>query len=165
VSNEERYLKNGTIEGDYRIRFIREHLYWLTKAIEEGSHCLGYHLWIPIDCWSWINAYRNRYGLISNNIHTQRKTLKKSGQYFTKRVLTSKAVSYLTTPQLRAHQIEGLERDWNGTLDGFSYGNFLLSVLFMIWKMNAGTIEVTHKIKNIIFSSFGFIGNKGGNHG
>jgi 6-phospho-beta-glucosidase len=83
VSNEERYMnENGVIEDDYRIQFIKEHLYWLHKAMDEGSNCLGYHLWTPLDCWSWMNAYRNRYGLISNNIHTQVKTLKKSAHWF-----------------------------------------------------------------------------------
>ncbi|SJZ48314.1 6-phospho-beta-glucosidase [Pilibacter termitis] len=83
VSNEERYMNaSGVIEDDYRIQFIKEHLYWLHQAMEEGSNCLGYHLWTPIDCWSWMNAYRNRYGLISTNIHTQEKTLKKSAHWF-----------------------------------------------------------------------------------
>mgnify|MGYP002477605325 FL=1 len=83
VSNEERYMNSqGIIEDDYRIQFIKEHLYWLNKAMEEGSNCLGYHLWTPIDCWSWLNAYRNRYGLISTNIHTQVKSLKKSAHWF-----------------------------------------------------------------------------------
>ena len=83
VSNEERYLnEEGVIEDDYRIQFIQEHLYWVSKGIEEGSNCFGYHLWTPIDCWSWGNAYRNRYGFISNNIHTQVKTIKKSGHWF-----------------------------------------------------------------------------------
>lgn len=83
VSREERYLnEEGVIEDDYRIQFITEHLNWLEKGIDEGANCFGYHLWTPIDCWSWSNAYRNRYGFISNNIHTQIKTIKKSGHWF-----------------------------------------------------------------------------------
>ena len=83
VSREERFLnEDGQIEDDYRIDFIQEHLEWLHKGIEEGSNCFGYHLWTPIDCWSWTNAYRNRYGLVSNNIHNQVKTIKKSGYWF-----------------------------------------------------------------------------------
>ncbi len=82
VSREERFMNSdGIIEDDYRIDFIREHLEWLHRGIEEGSNCFGYHLWTPIDCWSWGNAYRNRYGFISNNIHTQIKTIKKSGRW------------------------------------------------------------------------------------
>ena len=62
--------------------FIKEHLYYLYKAIEEGANCFGYHLWAPIDCFSWRNSYRNRYGLISVNYHTQKKSLKKSAHFF-----------------------------------------------------------------------------------
>lgn len=83
VSREERFLNDsGIIEDDYRIQFITEHLYWLHKGISEGANCFGYHLWTPIDCWSWLNAYRNRYGFISNDIRTQNKSIKKSGYWF-----------------------------------------------------------------------------------
>lgn len=83
VSNEDRFIGvNGVIEDDYRIDFVKEHLEWLHKGIEAGSNCFGYHMWTPIDCWSWLNAYKNRYGFISNNIHTQVKTIKKSGYWF-----------------------------------------------------------------------------------
>ena len=83
VSNEDRFKNaEGMIEDDYRIDFVQEHLEWLHKGIEEGSNCFGYHMWTPIDCWSWLNSYKNRYGFISNNIHTQIKTVKKSGHWF-----------------------------------------------------------------------------------
>ena len=83
VSREERFMdESGQVQDDYRIDFIKEHLACLHRGIEEGSNCFGYHLWTPIDCWSWMNAYRNRYGFISNNIHTQVKTIKKSGEWF-----------------------------------------------------------------------------------
>lgn len=82
VEGEEKFKnKDGVIEDDYRIEFIEEHLQWLHKAIEEGSNCFGYHLWTPIDCWSWCNAYKNRYGYISLNLETQEKTIKKSGNW------------------------------------------------------------------------------------
>lgn len=83
VSREERYMDdNGVINDYYRIDYIKEHLQWLHKAIEAGSNCIGFHLWTAIDNWSWSNAYRNRYGLISTNIATQIKTMKKSGYWF-----------------------------------------------------------------------------------
>ncbi|GAA2893345.1 glycoside hydrolase family 1 protein [Enterococcus casseliflavus] len=93
VSREERFLnESGMIEDDYRIDFIKEHLDWLHKGIQQGSNCFGYHLWTPIDCWSWSNAYRNRYGFISNDIHTQVKTIKKSGYWFKSFVGEAKTV-------------------------------------------------------------------------
>lgn len=82
VENEARFLQNGRIEDDYRIDFYKEHLTWLHKGIEEGSNCIGYHVWTGIDCWSWLNAYKNRYGLISIDLKTQKRTIKKSGYWF-----------------------------------------------------------------------------------
>ena len=72
---------DGVIEDDYRIDFYKEHLEYLHKGIEEGSNCFGYHTWTPIDCWSWANAYKNRYGFIAVDLATQIKTIKKSGRW------------------------------------------------------------------------------------
>ena len=83
VSREERYLdQTGIIQDQYRIQFFSEHLYWLNRAMQEGANCFGYHVWTPVDGWSWLNAYKNRYGLISNDIHTQTRTVKQSGWWF-----------------------------------------------------------------------------------
>ena len=85
VEGEEKFRQaDGSIADDYRIDFIREHLQWLHQGIAEGSNCFGYHLWTPIDCWSWSNAYKNRYGLIALDLATQQKTLKKSAYWFKK---------------------------------------------------------------------------------
>lgn len=83
VEGEEKFIgKDGVVADDYRIEFIQEHLEWLHKGIGEGSNCFGYHLWTPIDCWSWMNAYKNRYGFIALDLATQKKTVKKSGWWF-----------------------------------------------------------------------------------
>ena len=82
VEGEERYINNeGIIEDDYRIEFFEEHLQYLHKGIVEGSNCFGFHSWTPIDCWSWSNAYKNRYGYIAVDLPTQIKTIKKSGRW------------------------------------------------------------------------------------
>lgn len=83
VEGEEAFIdENGKIQDDYRIDFIKDHLKWLHKGIEEGANCKGYHLWTFIDCWSWTNAYKNRYGLIALDLDTQKRTLKKSAEWF-----------------------------------------------------------------------------------
>ena len=82
VEGEEKYIgEDGSIQDDYRIEFLEEHLQYLHKGIEEGSNCFGYHSWTPIDCWSWCNAYKNRYGYIAVDLATQKKTIKKSGTW------------------------------------------------------------------------------------
>ncbi|WP_346209594.1 glycoside hydrolase family 1 protein [Aeromonas salmonicida] len=73
---------DGQIQDDYRIGFIRDHLIWLHKALEEGCQCRGYHLWTFIDNWSWSNTYKNRYGFIELELESQTRRIKKSGQWF-----------------------------------------------------------------------------------
>ena len=83
VANEERFMdETGQVIDDYRIDFIKDHLAYVWKAIQEGANIKGYHLWTFIDCWSWINAYKNRYGLVSLDLPTQGRRIKKSGEFF-----------------------------------------------------------------------------------
>lgn len=82
VEGEERFKVDGEIQDDYRIEFYKDHLTWLHKAISEGANCVGYHVWTFIDNWSWLNAYKNRYGLVSLDLDTQKRTIKKSGKWF-----------------------------------------------------------------------------------
>ncbi|WP_432748563.1 glycoside hydrolase family 1 protein [Pectinatus frisingensis] len=85
VEGEEKYVqKDGSIDDQYRIDFYEEHLSWLHKAISEKANCFGFHAWTPIDCWSWSNAYKNRYGYIAVDLATQIKTIKKSGYWIKK---------------------------------------------------------------------------------
>ncbi|WP_099159669.1 glycoside hydrolase family 1 protein [Virgibacillus ndiopensis] len=81
VEGESRFIQDGEIQDDYRIDFIREHLKWLHRAIEEGCNAKGYHLWSFMDNWSWMNAYKNRYGFISVDIETKERTWKKSAHW------------------------------------------------------------------------------------
>jgi len=56
--------EQGRIVDPYRVAFTRDHLAWIARAIQEGARCRGYHYWGVIDCWSWNNAFKNRYGFI-----------------------------------------------------------------------------------------------------
>ncbi|MFL2106322.1 glycoside hydrolase family 1 protein [Desemzia sp. FAM 23991] len=79
VSDEERFMdEEGIVQDDYRIEFIRDHLDQTLKAIGEGANCFGYHLWTFVDCWSWLNAYKNRYGYYRYDLETGKRIPKKS---------------------------------------------------------------------------------------
>ncbi|MGX7417230.1 glycoside hydrolase family 1 protein [Carnobacterium gallinarum] len=84
VANEERFMDDhGMIQDDYRIEFMQEHLEFLHKGIEEGSNCFGYHTWTFVDCWSWLNGYRNRYGFYRVDLEDRfKRTMKKSGLWY-----------------------------------------------------------------------------------
>lgn len=85
AEEEERFLdQKGMIQDDYRIAFMKEHLVQLHKGIEAGSNCFGYHAWTFVDCWSWLNGYKNRYGFYRLDLTSGQRTLKKSGSWFSK---------------------------------------------------------------------------------
>lgn len=84
VAEEERFMdETGMIQDDYRIEFMEDHLDHLHKGIEEGSNCFGYHTWTFVDCWSWLNGYRNRYGFYRVDLEDNyKRSIKKSGLWY-----------------------------------------------------------------------------------
>ncbi len=82
IENEEKYMDtSGIIQDDYRIDFYKQHLEWIHKAIDDGSNCMGFHVWAPFDVWSPLTTFKNRYGLYRYERETQSMTIKKSGQW------------------------------------------------------------------------------------
>lgn len=71
--------ENGMINDQYRISFMKEHLEQLNRAMNELKiNVIGAHAWAMFDCWSWNNAYKNRYGLIEVNLTDQSRVPKQS---------------------------------------------------------------------------------------
>lgn len=89
VEGEEKFREDDVIQDDYRIEFYKDHLTELHRAIEQGANCKGYLVWTFIDCWSWLNAYKNRYGLVELNLDTQERIIKKSGHWYRKLMLNN----------------------------------------------------------------------------
>lgn len=54
----------GEIHDQRRIDFMEGYLDWLIKAYEDGCNVKGYYAWSTTDCYSWINGYDKRYGLV-----------------------------------------------------------------------------------------------------
>lgn len=93
VEGEIKYSdENGIIQDDYRIEFVREHLEWISKAIDEGAKCVGYHYWGAIDNWSWANAYKNRYGFIQVDLMDGYKRKKKKSADWIAKVAETKII-------------------------------------------------------------------------
>ncbi len=56
---------NYTVEDDYRIEYMRDHLIQVEKAIEDGAEVMGYTAWGCIDLVSASSAQMSkRYGMI-----------------------------------------------------------------------------------------------------
>lgn len=58
-------LNNGTVEDDYRIDFLKEHLKAVYEAIQDGCDIMGYTYWGPFDIVSAGTAQmEKRYGFV-----------------------------------------------------------------------------------------------------
>ena len=86
--------EDGTINDDYRIAYIRDHLEALKEAIKDGVDLIGYTYWGPIDIVSaGTGEMKKRYGFIyvdkDNQGHgTLKRSKKKSFEWF-KKVIAS----------------------------------------------------------------------------
>lgn len=88
VSQEECFEnEEGIIQDDYRITFIQDHLEELHRAISEGANCFGYHMWTFSDCWSWLNAFKNRYGFYRVDLKDGYKRIPKKSSLWMENVI------------------------------------------------------------------------------
>lgn len=83
IEGEDRYRnKEGYIDDDYRIDFLKGHLQRALKVRNMGSNCFGYFVWSFVDNLSAINAFKNRYGLLELDLKTGNRIPKKSLYWF-----------------------------------------------------------------------------------
>ncbi len=101
VGLDENLNEEGTIEDDFRVHYVEEHLKNVHAAIDEdGVDCIGYLYWGPIDVVSaGTGEMRKRYGFVyvdrfNDGSGTLDRALKKSYQWF-KEVCTSNGESIL----------------------------------------------------------------------
>lgn len=77
--------ENGTCDNtdSYRSRYIYEHL----KALSESELPVKrYYHWCFTDNFEWLEGFSARFGLVHVDYSTQRRTIKRSGQFFNKMI-------------------------------------------------------------------------------
>jgi len=82
----------GQVNDTYRITFVEDHLCQLHRAIEDGSPCFGYHMWTFMDCWSWLNAYKNRYGFYRVDLKNNFERYPKASSFWLAEVAARNAI-------------------------------------------------------------------------
>lgn len=61
-------LKDGTVEDDYRIAYMKKHVEQMKEAVEDGVDLMGYTMWGPFDLISSSTGeMKKRYGVIYVN--------------------------------------------------------------------------------------------------
>ena len=88
-------LVNGTVEDDYRVEYLKDHLKALKEAIKDGCNIMGYLYWGPIDIVSaGTGEMKKRYGFIyvdKDNLGngTLKRYKKKSFDYYKEVIATN----------------------------------------------------------------------------
>lgn len=77
-------LENGTAdkEDNHRADFIKEHLYYMHKAIKEGADVHGYFYWSLLDNFEWAEGFWPKFGLHSVNRKTFERTARPSAAVY-----------------------------------------------------------------------------------
>lgn len=83
----ERPDEDGQVDDGERIEFMKSYLDWLVRAENEGCNVKGYYAWSTTDCYSWINGYDKRYGLIYIDYENGLKRIPKKSYYWYKQYI------------------------------------------------------------------------------
>ena len=73
---------DGRVRDERRIRYLRNHLYQVHRAMQEGIPVRGYFHWSLMDNFEWALGYAPRFGLIYVDYETLNRTIKDSGRWF-----------------------------------------------------------------------------------
>ncbi|MEA3273618.1 MAG: glycoside hydrolase family 1 protein [Patescibacteria group bacterium] len=84
--------ENGLADASdkYRADFIKEHLFWINKAIQEKIPVKGYFHWSLMDNFEWNKGFWPRFGLLEIDYHTLTRKLRPSGKIYAEICATNK---------------------------------------------------------------------------
>ena len=77
---------DGRVRDERRIRYIRNHLAQVHRAMQEGVPIKGYFHWSLMDNFEWAHGYAPRFGLVYVDYTTLKRTIKDSGHWFAKTI-------------------------------------------------------------------------------
>jgi beta-glucosidase len=73
---------DGRVRDERRIRYLRNHLAQVHRAMDEGVPVKGYFHWSLMDNFEWALGYAARFGLVYVDYKTLKRTVKDSGRWF-----------------------------------------------------------------------------------
>lgn len=78
--------ENGLADADddQRAQFIKDHLYWIYKAISDGADVRGYFYWSLLDNFEWDKGFWPRFGLIEIDYKTLERRIRPSAYEYKK---------------------------------------------------------------------------------
>ena len=82
---------DGKIHDERRTDYLRQHFVQTRLAMQAGVDVRGYFVWSMLDNFEWGHGYSKRFGLIRVDYDTQQRTIKDSGEWYS-RVIASNSV-------------------------------------------------------------------------
>jgi beta-glucosidase len=73
---------DGRVRDERRIRYLRDHIAQVQRALQAGAPLKGYFHWTMTDNFEWAYGYRMRFGLVYVDFETQKRTVKDSGRWY-----------------------------------------------------------------------------------
>lgn len=71
-------------DDKYRGQYIKDLVYWIHKAIEDGVPVKGYMYWSLLDNFEWALGYKERFGLIEIDYETKERKVRGSAYEYKK---------------------------------------------------------------------------------
>ena len=91
---DDKVTRNGEIQDDDRIAFLRDHMVAAYRAMKEGARLKGYTVWSIMDNFEWAEGYIKRFGLVHVDYQTLKRTPKKSARWY-KQLITDNGFSLI----------------------------------------------------------------------
>ncbi len=73
---------DGRIRDERRIRYLKNHIHQIQRAITDGVPVKGYFHWSLMDNFEWALGYGPRFGLVYVDFKTLKRTIKDSGRWY-----------------------------------------------------------------------------------
>jgi beta-glucosidase len=74
--------EHGVVDDQRRIDYLDAHLKAIATAINRGVDIRGYYTWSLMDNFEWAEGYTQRFGLVHVDYETQKRTPKKSFDWY-----------------------------------------------------------------------------------
>jgi beta-glucosidase len=76
------HYEEGMVDDYKRVKFLQDYIAQVLLAKREGVNVNGYFIWTLLDNFEWAEGYYPKFGLVSVDFKTQRRTVKNSGRWY-----------------------------------------------------------------------------------
>jgi beta-glucosidase len=72
----------GTLNEQKKIKYLRDHINQMRRAMAAGADVRGYFAWTLVDNYEWHEGYKANFGLTIMNPRTGDRSLEPSAQFY-----------------------------------------------------------------------------------